>query len=330
MRAVWYERTGPAHAVLEHGEMPRPEPGPGEVRVRLAASGVNPSDCNRRGGRGFAMEYPRVIPYCDGAGTIDAVGGGVSSALVGRRVWLYNGQRGRAFGTAAEAICLDAGLVSPLPDALSFEQGACLGIPGMTAWVCVFLDGPVDGQTVVVHGGAGAVGHFAVQFACWAGARVIATVSGPAKADIARAGGADATIDYTREDVARRVLELTGGQGADRVIEVDFAANLAANLALLRANGTIAVYASRSDGAPAVPMYELMRRNLTVHAVLLPGQPLARRQDAQRGIGRWLAQAPRPIVAVSQVFPLARTADAHVAVEAGGKQGTVVVRCDAA
>jgi NADPH2:quinone reductase len=326
MRAVWYERTGPAREVLVVGEQPAPHAGPGEVRVRLQASGVNPADCNRRGGRGYAMEYPLVIPNSDGAGLVDEVGDGVDPALLGRRVWLYNAQRGRAFGTAAEWVALDAGLVAPLPDALSYEQGACLGIPGMTAWHCLHMDGPVAGKTVLVQGGAGAVGHFAVQLAHWGGARVLATVRGAEKGHIAKAAGAAAVIDLHDEDLVARVLELTDGAGVDRVIEVDFGGNLAADLSIVAANGVIAAYASRGEPTPKLPFYELMRRNITVHAVLLPGTPPAARQAAQAGIGTWLASG-RAQINIAAVFALQDTALAHLAVESGSKRGTVVVRC---
>ena len=177
MRAVWYERTGPAAEVLVVGRQPKPEPRPGEVRIRLMASGINPADCNRRRGTGYVMEAPLVIAHSDGAGVVDKLGAGVTSFREGDRVWLYNGQRnGRNLGTAAELIALDADLVTPLPADVPFEAGACLGIPCMTAHRCVFGAGPVQGQWVVVTGGGGAVGNYAIQLAKWGGARVIATV----------------------------------------------------------------------------------------------------------------------------------------------------------
>ncbi|MFO1219844.1 MAG: NADPH:quinone reductase [Burkholderiaceae bacterium] len=329
MKAVWYDRTGAAADVLVSGELPTPLAGPGEVRVRLHASGVNPADCNRRAGKGYAMEFPRIVPNSDGSGVIDQVGAGVDATLLGQRVWLYNGQRGRAFGTAAQYIALDADLVSPLPEAVSFEQGACLGIPGMTAYHCVFIDGPVRGKTVLVQGGAGAVGHFAVQLAAWGGACVWATADGDVKSRHASAAGAEAVIDWRSEDVAARVLELSGGQGADLVVEVDFGGNLAADIKLLKPNGSIVAYASRGDSAPKMPFYELMRKNLTLRTVLLPGTPLESRRNAQRGLGQWLSQGPA-FITVSQVFDLDHTAEAHVAVESGTKLGTVIVRCDRA
>lgn len=325
MKAVWYERTGPAAEVLQFGDQTTPDAGPGEVRVRLHASGVNPADCNRRAGKAYKMEYPVVITHSDGAGVVDQVGPGVDPAWVGRRVWIYNGQRGRALGTAAEAIALDTDLVSPLPDNVSFEQGACLGIPCMTAYHCVFMDGPVQGKTVLVQGGAGAVGHFAVQLARWGGARVLTTVDSELKAEHARAGGAEVAVDFKREDVAQRVLELTSGKGVDRIVEVDFGGNLPSDLRMVKDNGVIVSYASRGDSEPRLPFYELLRKNVSIRAVLLPGTPVQARQAAQRGVGEWLSTG-QAHVTVSQVFDLAQTVQAHLAVEAGTKLGTVVVR----
>jgi NADPH2:quinone reductase len=170
MRAVWYTRTGPAAEVLQFGERPLPEPAPGEVRVRLAASGVNPADTYRRAGTSYANEWPLIIPNSDGAGVVEALGEGADPALLGQRVWLYNAQRGRPFGTAAEATCVPADYVHPLPEEVPFEVGACLGIPAMTAHRCLFADGPVRGLRVLVSGGGGAVGNYAVQLARWGGA----------------------------------------------------------------------------------------------------------------------------------------------------------------
>jgi len=212
MRAVWYDRQGPANEVIVQGELPTPKPGTGEVRVRLEASGVNPSDTYRRRGA-VPAEYPRVIPNSDGAGVIDKVGAMVPERWVGKRVWLYNGQRnGRWMGTAAEYICLAVDLVTELPSHVSFAEGATLGVPAMTAHGCVFAAGPLQGKIVLVTGGAGAVGHYAVQLAAWAGASVIATVSSGDKAARAKAGGAAHTINYRTEDVATRVRDITGGE----------------------------------------------------------------------------------------------------------------------
>src|SRR6516225_9780373 len=205
MKAVWYDRAGPATEVLTHGEMPTPQAAAGEVRIRLESSGVNPADTYRRAGNYRGQRFPRVITNSDGAGVIDQVGSGVTRLKAGQRIWLFNGQRnGRAFGTAAEYISLAEQLVTPLPDQLSFAQGAMLGIPCMTAWCSLFADGPINGQTVLVTGGAGAVGHYAVQLAKWGGARVIATVSSQAKAEQALLAGADLVVNYRTEDVVEK------------------------------------------------------------------------------------------------------------------------------
>jgi NADPH2:quinone reductase len=251
----------------------------------------------------------------------------VDRGWLGRRVWLYNGQRGRALGTAAEYISLDASLVAPLPDEVGFVEGACLGIPCMTAYRCVFLDGDVRGKWVLVTGGAGAVGHYAIQLAKWGGARVIATVSSPAKAAHASAGGADYVIDYRSENVGARVLELTGGAGADRIVEVDLGGNLEASLACVAMNGVIAAYASRGEATPRLPFYRLMRKNITLHAVLLYSTPAEFRRRAQQEINRWLETGEAKHT-VAATYALRETAAAHEAVESGGKIGTVVVRCD--
>jgi NADPH2:quinone reductase len=329
MRAIWYDRQGPAREVLTVGELPTPVPEHGEALVRLMASGVNPSDTYMRGGISGPMAYPRIVTQSDGAGVVEAVGSGVPNSWVGRRVWLYNGQRnGRWMGTAAEFISLDVDLLTPLPDHVSFAEGAALGIPCMTAHRCVFLGGLVQGRTLLVTGGAGAVGHYAVQLAAWAGARVIATVSTAEKAARARAGGAAEVINYRREDVAARVAELTGGAGVDHVVDVDFGGNLAATLASVRANGSIAVYATSGNRTPTVPVRELMGKNISLHAMSLPGSPHESRRRAQSDIATWLRDGER-ILSVAAEFPLPETAAAHEAVEAGGKVGTVVVRPNA-
>lgn len=326
MRAVWYDRQGPARAVLQTGELPTPEPQLGQVRVRLEAAGINPSDTYRRGGA-TPMEYTRVIPSSDGAGTIDRVGPGVAEDWVGRRVWLYNGQRnGRWMGTACEYIALDASLVTPLPDHVSFAEGATLGIPAMTAHRCVFVAGPVQGRVVLVTGGAGAVGHYAVQLASWAGAEVIATVSSAEKAARARAGGAAHVIDYRREDVAARVREITHGAGVDHVVDVDLGGNLAAVLASVRDNGSIAYYATNGARTPQVDLRLLMQKNLSLFGMVLPTSPQESRRRAQADLARWSA-TPGRIMSVAARFPLFEAAAAHEAVERGDKVGTVVLDC---
>ena len=327
MKAVWYERTGAAPDVLTYGEMPTPEPGPGEVRVRLEASGVNPADVGRRAGSYRAMEFPRVIPNSDGAGIIDQVGAGVTRFQPGQRVWLFNGQRnGRAFGTAAEYIVLAEHLVTPLPDDVSFAAGATLGIPCMTAWCCLFGDGTIAGQTVLVTGGAGAVGHYAVQLAKGGGAQAIATVSSAAKAEQARLAGADLVINYRTEDVVAKVMTFTGRRGVDRVVDVDFGGNIATTLKLMAMNSTIAVYATNGNRNPVVPMRELMEKCISLRTLVLYALPPPLLASAQADISKWLAAGKR-IHNIAAQYPLAQTAQAHLAVERGDKLGTVIVDC---
>jgi NADPH2:quinone reductase len=323
MRAAWYEKNGGAAEVLRLGEMPDPEPGPGEVRVRVAASGLNPTDVKARAGS-RPMGFPRIIPHQDGAGVIDRVGPGVPASRLGERVWVYIVQWQRPFGTAAEYVCVPAPRAITLPANLTFAEGACLGIPGVTAHRCLFADGPIEGQTVLVTGGAGAVGHYAVQLAKWSGARVITTVSSGEKAAVAVAAGADHTVNYRTEDVAARVLVLTEGQGVDRVVDVDFGGNLGSSLKALKPNGVIAAYASMGEPDPKLPFSMLMRNNITVHAVLLYTIPEAAKDAATRDIVR-LAEAGRLIHQIGARFPLARIIEAHEAQESGKIMGNIVI-----
>ena len=239
MKAAYYEQTGPAERVLVVGDLPYPQPAADEVRVRLEWTGVNPSDVKARSGaRGPTMPFPRVIPHSDGMGFIDAVGAKVDPARIGQRVWVWNAAWARPDGTAAGFVVLPQQQAVALPDNVAGEVGACLGIPALTAAHAVLTDGGVAGQRVLVAGGAGAVGHYAVQFAHLLGARqVITTVSSPAEAELARMAGADAVIDYRNENVAERVREATDGAGVDRVIEVDIAANAVIDMEVVRFEG---------------------------------------------------------------------------------------------
>ncbi len=325
MRAAWYEHNGPAEDVIRIGEKPDPSPGAGEVLIRVLASGVNPADGYRRRGIEYGIEGPFVIPNSDGAGLVEAVGAGVTRLSAGQRVWLYNGQRnGRTWGTAAELIALDETLVTPLPDDVPFEAGACLGIPCMTAHRCVFGSGPVTGRDVLVTGGGGAVGNYAIQLAKWGGARVLTTVGNAWQREDAVAAGADVVFDRQARDLAKQVLDATAGKGIDRIVEVDFGGNLEVSRAVIALNGSISAYATRGDMTPTVPFREFMRKNVAIQAVLLPTSPLAGRQQAQSDILRWLQQGKR-LHRIAGSYPLAETAAAHQAVETGGKRGTIVV-----
>jgi NADPH2:quinone reductase len=323
MRAAWYERNGSAADVLTLGEMPVPEPGPGEVRLRVVVSGLNPTDVKSRAGS-RPMGFPRVVPHQDGAGVIDKVGPGVPASRVGERVWVFTVQWQRPWGTAAEFTVVPARLAVRLPSNTGFDEGACLGIPAVTAHRCLFADGPLAGQTVLVTGGAGAVGHYAVQLARWAGARVIATVSSPEKAAAAAAAGADHTVNYRSADPAAQILELTGGAGVDRIVDVDFGANLPVSLKVLKVNGTIATYASMGDPEPKIPFYALMAKNTTIRPVLLYTMPDRARDEAVSDIVR-LVEGGRLLHQIGARFPLERIVEAHQAQESGKVTGNIVV-----
>ena len=324
MKAVRYEGFGSAEKVLVHGDMARPETGAGEVLVRLHASGVNPSDVKLRSGSrpGAEMGWPRIVPHSDGAGVIEAIGAGVDRVRIGQRVWVWNGQWRRQYGTAAEYIAVPAKQAVFLPETTSFAEGACLGIPAMTAWAAVLGDGPVEGQTVLVTGGAGTVGRYAIQMARLAGAQVITTVSGPEKAT--HAGPADHVVNYRTEDVVAKVMEITAGRGVERIVEVDFGANMAVTEKIIAERGTVAAYASAAAMTPAIPFYPLMFKNtrLWMLIVYLLDPAMRRRGEAQ--LTTWLEQGALDH-AVAMTAPLEEAATAHRAVEAGEKLGSVVV-----
>jgi len=324
MKAAWYERNGPAKEVLKVGVMPEPKPGLGEVRVRMACSGLNPSDVKRREGtRGQNIEFPRVIPNSDGAGTVDAVGPGVNESWKGKRVWVWNAQWGRPFGTCAEYCCLSEAQVAPLPDGADFAAGACLGIPAMTAHQALFSEGDVRGKSILVTGGAGAVGHYAIQMAKWAAAKVIATVSSEEKAKLAREAGADLVVNYRTEDVAKKVLEFAKG-GVDRVVEVDFGANLETNIKVIKLNGTIASYASMGNPQPKLPFYTMMRRGISIDLVFVYMMKPEERAKALLDL-EVLLKENRLKHSVGARFKLDDLVAAHEAQESGRVVGNIVI-----
>ncbi|HET9149303.1 MAG TPA: NADPH:quinone reductase [Alphaproteobacteria bacterium] len=323
MRAGWYERPGPAYDVITVGEMPTPEPGPGEVRVRLHASGISPSDYKRRASAKGGMEFPRIVPHSDGAGVVDAVGDGVTGFRTSDRVWVMDAQFRRPYGTAAEYVVLPEAKVASLPDNVPFEIGACLGIPAMTAHRAVFLDGPVEGRTVLVTGGSGRVAHSAIQLAAIGGARVIATASSPEKAEAARAAGAVHVVDRGA-DVASAVLEFTDGEGVDRVVEVEFGANLDTNQKILKDGGAIASYASSQVPQALVTVTPRRALNATIHFIYCYTMPADAKTAAARDINRALANhgfTPR----VARTFSLESLAEAHAFAESSSGEGQVVV-----
>jgi NADPH2:quinone reductase len=324
MRAAFYERQGAAHDVLQIGSLERPEPKPGEVRVRVHASGVNPSDTYGRAGSQASMAFPRIVPHQDGAGVIDAVGEAVDPARVGERVWVYEATWNRPSGTAAEYTVVPAQRAVKLPDAVNFEAGACLGIPALTAHRAVFADGPVQGQVVLVTGGAGAVGGTAIQLAKWGGAQVITTVSSDAKAREAQLVGAHHILNYRTQDVVAEVQRLTNNAGVDRIVEVDFGGNLAIAQQIVKPFGTIASYASRGDPEPKVAFRPLMVKNVVVRPILVYTMPEAAKVSGAADVNRALEEGalePR----VGARLPLEQIAEAHVSVEHGEVIGNVVL-----
>lgn len=325
MRAAYYEKQGPAGEVFRIGELPTPQPGAGEVRVRLRYSGVNPSDWKtRNGGGGRKLFAPLIVPHSDGSGEIDAVGDGVPASRIGERVWIWNGQWKRAFGTAAEYIALPTAQAVALPPGVSYQEGACLGIPALTAMQAVRLAELAPGKSVLVQGGAGAVGRYAIQLAKARGAFVLATVSSPEKAAVARAAGADHVIDYRREDVAARARELTGGPGVDEVIEVNLTRNAAAYPGLIRPHGRSVVYGI--EGADTtVPALWLMQNSIALKFFMIYDIPAADRDGELQELQQLLA-AGRLSHPVAQELPLEEVARAHDLVEQQQATGSVVLR----
>lgn len=328
MRASWYSKNGAARDVLVIGDLPTPTPGAGEVRVRLAVSGVNPSDVKSRSARPPGEGVERIVPHSDGAGVIDAVGDGVSPGRIGERVWIWNGQWQRPMGTAAQFIALPQAQAVRLPASTDFDAAACLGIPAMTAFHAIRLLGDVGGRTVLVIGASSAVGHYAAQLAALRGAQVIGTVSSEAKARHALAAGVATTINYKTESVAERVRQLTAGRGVDAIIDMDFSTTvqlLAANG--LAPHGTLVCYGSNAYGDIALPFRPLLWNSLSLRFFLVYELTPPDRRAALDGLSELLA-AGRLSHTIGARFALDEMAAAHEAVEAGRLIGNVVVRLD--
>ena len=325
MRAAVYERTGPAREVLKVIDVPTPVPGSGELRVHLQWSGVNPSDVKSRAGmRTKTLAFPRIIPHSDGSGIIDEVGPGVPRARVGEAVWVWNAAWQRPFGTAAEYVVLPARQAVPLPAGTDPAAGACLGIPALTAYHSVRVDGGVKGKRVLVAGGAGAVGQYAIQFAKLAGAaQILATVSSAEKAAVAKAAGADAAIDYKTEDVVARVKELTGGDGVDRVIEVDIAGNMNLDHQIVRPDGEIVVYGSNAADI-TVPFFPMIVKNIGMKFFIVYNLSPADREQEIRDLTGML-EKNLLVHNIAARVPFEKIAEAHEMVEQGKTVGNVVV-----
>lgn len=328
MQAAFYTTQGPAAQVLTIGEQPVPMPGRGEVRVRLRASGINPSDVKSRGASGFrAMQFPLIIPHSDGAGDIDAVGDGVSSDRIGERVWIWNGQWQRAGGTAAQYIAVPGEQAVRLPDNVGYAEGACLGIPALTAYHAVKLTGVGTGGTVLISGGAGAVGHYAIQMAKARGIRAITTVSSSEKAAHARAAGADETIDYKTQSVGERVKSLTRGHGVEGIIELDLSANAPLIPQILAPHGTVVIY-GLSGNEVAVDARWMLRSTATLRFFLIYDIDARERAEALDAVSALLS-AGRLQHAIHRRLPLERIVEGHELVESGRTLGNVVLEIGA-
>ena len=326
MRAAIYDRVGAAREVLRVADVPTPTPGPDEVRVKLEWSGVNPSDVKTRAGsRSRILPFPQIIPHSDGAGVIDAVGDNVARNRIGERVWTWNAAWGRASGTAAEYVVLPTRQAASLPDNVSGEAGACLGIPALTAWHAVNVDGGVQGKTVLIAGGAGAVAHYAIQIARHRGAKkILSTVSSAEKASLAKAAGADCVVNYKTEDVVARIQAETEGQGVDRVIEVDFGANVALDQQAVKRDGDIVVYGSTALEI-AVPFVPCILKNIRLRFFIVYNLNDADRAQAIDGVTS-LLRANQLTHNIAERLPLDRIAEAHELVEQGRAIGNVVVK----
>jgi NADPH:quinone reductase len=323
MRAALYDRHGPAREVLRVEEVERPEPGPGELRVKVELSGINPTDWKSRSGATPRPIDGFQIPHHDGAGVVDAVGEGVDPGRIGQRVWLWLAARGR-WGTAAEWSVVPARQAVPLPGGASAELGASLGVPAMTAHRCLFADGPVDGKTVLVAGGAGAVGHYAVELARRAGARVITTVSGPQKAELAAKAGADLVVNYREPDAAEQIRSFAGPGGVDHVVEVALGANLQLDLAVIRRPGARIVTYAAEAADPVLPVRACMTANVALRFVLLYGVPPEALDRAVEDITAALADGALTELPVIR-FPLDEIAAAQDTLEGGAVIGKVLI-----
>jgi NADPH2:quinone reductase len=324
MRAAYYTEAG-GPEVLQTGEADDPAPGPGEVLVRVAASGVNPTDCKRRAGQRGPLPYARVIPGYDAAGTVEAVGEDVHAARIGSRVWVWEGAHGKWDGTAADLVRVPASRAIPLPDGVSFEEGACLGVPAMTACHALMLAAPLDGETVIVTGAAGAVGNYAVQLAKAMGATVLAVVRGAEdREDDARRAGADLVVNTDRDDLRKSALELTGGVGARAMVDVDLGAHLDFAWRIIAQNGTIASYGSATEPRPVLDWPKYMYRNIAIRGVAIFEVPEPAKLAAAGFVQKCLEEG-RLRHRIDRRFPLAEIAAAHRRQETGRPRGKVIV-----
>jgi NADPH2:quinone reductase len=323
MIAALYSKFGSAKDVLQVEDIPTPEPLRGQVRVKLLSSGVNPSDYKmRRGSRPLTGAFQ--IPGSDGAGIIDAVGEGVSVGRIGQRVWVFNAAFHRPYGTSAQFTIVEDWMAQELSDDLTYAQGACLGIPVMTAYRCLFSDGPIKDKTVYIVGGGGVVANYAIQLAKWGGAKVITSISSDEKAGYAKKAGADHIVNYRQQNVVEEILRITNQLGVDRIVEVDFGANLATNSQILKAGGISVMYAYIGQPELPIPIMSLMVKNITLKFTLVYSIQVEERIEVLAGIKRWLDETS-VIFNIARQFELKDIVLAHELVESGNKVGHVVL-----
>jgi NADPH2:quinone reductase len=325
MKATWFNSFGEANRVMEFGEWKKPSPGSNEVLVRLYASGINPSDVKKRAGASPSLlDCGPVIPNSDGAGIIEVVGTDVHDGRIGERVWIFNGQYERQLGTSAEYIVIDQELCTTLPDNTPFEIGACLGIPVMTSHRCVFADGDVKGQIILVTGGAGRVGYYAIQWAKLAGATVIATASSEKSIQECRKAGADLIVGHPNTDVVKNILAFTKGKKIDRIIEGDFGVNLEPLLNVIKTGGVIATYSSMTIKEPKIPFIRMMYLDLTLRMVLVYAMPEIAKSQASSDIVRAL-EDKKLKHRISKTYLLKDSASAQEYIESGNTYGSVIL-----
>jgi NADPH2:quinone reductase len=322
MEAAWYDRQGAAADVLQVGRLPAPQPGPGDVRVRIRFSGINPGDTKKRVDRfGLGMPYPRIVPHSDGAGVIESVGDGVDAERVGQRVWVHGAQSYRPLGTAAQLTVVPADQAIALPDEVSDELGACLGIPGITAHRAVFADGPVAGRTVLVHGVLGGVGSIAAQLARRDGADVIATVR--RASDVAEVDPAVAAhvVALDGPDPAAEIRRLAPG-GVQRIVEVAFSDNVELDAAVAADEAIIAAYGTRED-RPTIPFRPLLWANVTIRLLGSDDFPASTKREAAAALTA-AARDGALTLPIGEPLPLDRIAEAHDRVDAGARERVLI------
>ena len=325
MKAVWYTKAGKAADVLQIGELDDPMPVAGEVLVKIKASGINPSDVKIRAGARGELQFPRVIPHSDGGGEIVDVGEGVDKNRIGERVWIWNGAFGRADGTCAELISLPEFQAVKINNDVSYESAACMGIPASTAYYGLLANGPIKDKTVLISGGAGAVGFYGIQIAKLSGANVITTISNDEKAEIANNAGADKVINYKNENVLEEIMKYTGNDGVDRILEVEFGGNLPINEKIIKPNGIISAYGSMAEMEPKLPFYNLMFKGVKIDTYLIYSINQRFRKEIIEGLSKKLnANSLKHMV--SQTFSIDDIVEAHEIMESGSIIGNIVIK----